>query len=669
MADYGQLQACKRCRVRKIKCDKLAPRCSPCGKANAACVVVDGATQVEYSRESIAQLEAQEKALRAACGQVAGAEPISAVPGLPTGALSGPSAFVGEASGISFLETAFSSPQWTDSKSRLLKQVFNRPQVRSGEPDIAPANLPSREAATYLSTTYLKESQWQKPFLLESEVQSLLDTVYTRHNAPNAPAQDKFRLLMICAIAAVPLRRRGVIDFHPYSFFLAACALTDNINILDGLDGIQNLLLIARFGVYFHTGISLWELARVCIRLCIELELHLSPLIALDPIHEQHQRRVFWECYVQDRYSSTTLGRPFAIADDDIEVLLPAPLFDNELYMQPLGSLDRVSTTVGQRLAPSPMDVFICFVRLRQITSRIHSAFFTSRKAVNTTHRSMTAAAEVYVQYAALLADLEQWRSSTPHFVEPECLYQRKAWYDFLYEKDRNVLVRGVIASIPTQHGQPPEELVEVCIDSATRTIDLFAGMYLQKQINCTRGYFQHLFTAGLSLMYYANTISQVTGESPRSRLNEKVLVECSMVLRSLSDIMTDAKPFSRIFDLVYEHATQGRSTAASSDDGRGNDHDPTCAGTTNGLLGQVQNTTGQGLAYTSAAPQENQGTINTDFTSLDGQWGWATFPEPLMLDMEAYAGQFACGDFSDDFMTGINDWDPNGTWDNFNGL
>ncbi|KAK6419638.1 hypothetical protein LTR81_007183 [Elasticomyces elasticus] len=606
MADYGQLQACKRCRVRKIKCDKLAPRCSPCGKANAACVVVDGATQVEYSRESIAQLEAQEKALRAACGQVAGAEPISAVPGLPTGALSGPSAFVGEASGISFLETAFSSPQWTDSKSRLLKQVFNRPQVRSGEPDIAPANLPSREAATYLSTTYLKESQWQKPFLLESEVQSLLDTVYTRHNAPNAPAQDKFRLLMICAIAAVPLRRRGVIDFHPYSFFLAACALTDNINILDGLDGIQNLLLIARFGVYFHTGISLWELARVCIRLCIELELHLSPLIALDPIHEQHQRRVFWECYVQDRYSSTTLGRPFAIADDDIEVLLPAPLFDNELYMQPLGSLDRVSTT---------------------------------------------------------------WRSSTPHFVEPECLYQRKAWYDFLYEKDRNVLVRGVIASIPTQHGQPPEELVEVCIDSATRTIDLFAGMYLQKQINCTRGYFQHLFTAGLSLMYYANTISQVTGESPRSRLNEKVLVECSMVLRSLSDIMTDAKPFSRIFDLVYEHATQGRSTAASSDDGRGNDHDPTCAGTTNGLLGQVQNTTGQGLAYTSAAPQENQGTINTDFTSLDGQWGWATFPEPLMLDMEAYAGQFACGDFSDDFMTGINDWDPNGTWDNFNGL
>ncbi|KAK5747167.1 hypothetical protein LTR17_000302 [Elasticomyces elasticus] len=515
----------------------------------------------------------------------------------------------------------------------------------------------------------LKESQWQKPFLLESEVQSLLDTVYTRHNAPNAPAQDKFRLLMICAIAAVPLRRRGVIDFHPYSFFLAACALTDNINILDGLDGIQNLLFIARFGVYFHTGISLWELARVCIRLCIELELHLSPLIALDPIHEQHRRRVFWECYVQDRYSSTTLGRPFAIADEDIEVLLPAPLFDHELYMQSPGSLDHHSTPVGQRLAPGPMDVFICFVRLRQITSRIHSAFFTTRKAVNTTHRSMTAAAEVYVQYAALTADLEQWRSSIPRFVEPECLYQRQSWYDFLYEKDRNFLVRGVIASIPAQHGQPPEELIEVCIDSATRTIELFAGMYLQKQINCTRGYFQHLFTAGLSLMYYASTMGQVTGESPRSRLNEKVLIDCSMVLRSLSDIMTDAKPFSRIFDLVYEHATQGRSTAASSDDGRGNDHDPTPAGTTNGLLGQVQNTMGQGLAYTSAAPQENQGTINTDFTSLDGQWGWATFPEPLMLDMETYAGQFACGDFSDDFMTGINDWDPNATWDNFNGL
>jgi len=100
----------------------------------------------------------------------------------------------------------------------------------------------------------LQESQWQKPFLLKQEVLRLLDRMYVFGKPEEASAQDRFRLFMICAIATVPLRRRGILDLHPYGFFLAACTLTSSIPLLESLDGLMNLLLVARFSVYFNTG-------------------------------------------------------------------------------------------------------------------------------------------------------------------------------------------------------------------------------------------------------------------------------------------------------------------------------------------------------------------------------------------------------------------------------
>jgi hypothetical protein len=53
-------------------------------------------------------------------------------------------------------------------------------------------------------------------------------------------------------------------------------------------------------------------------RICIENRLHKRDRYC-EPMIDQMKRRIFWVCYVSDRHSSSVLGRPMAIQDEEIE--------------------------------------------------------------------------------------------------------------------------------------------------------------------------------------------------------------------------------------------------------------------------------------------------------------------------------------------------------------
>lgn len=48
--------ACSRCSLRKIKCDRKAPKCSACEKARSACVIADRADNQSFSRQHVQEL-------------------------------------------------------------------------------------------------------------------------------------------------------------------------------------------------------------------------------------------------------------------------------------------------------------------------------------------------------------------------------------------------------------------------------------------------------------------------------------------------------------------------------------------------------------------------------------------------------------------------------------
>ncbi|KAI7323626.1 hypothetical protein KC315_g8453 [Hortaea werneckii] len=610
----------------KVKCDKIAPSCSPCAKAGVHCVFIDGNSHVEYSRAEIARLEDEERSLRATF-QNSASENVTS----PHSAEPSP-AFVGESSGI--------SSRLGESRGQVLKQLLKRPQQQA--PAIAPANFPCFEAADYLVRTYLGESHLQKPFLLEGELYELLSRIYPSRGDSLASDEDRFRLLMICAVAAVRLHRRGIVDVHPFAFFQAARKYFAKIPLLAGLASIQNLLLLARFGM------STWEIARLIIRICVEEELHLEPILPIQPLHEQHRRRIFWECYVLDRHSSVTLGRPFAIEDSDIRIGLPVSAHDKDLSSLAPGRLDVVKTLTFEE--DRAMKIFIHFVRLRLITSRIHNAFFSSQSTMEAKKCSVLDVGRTLVEYHSLLAELERWRQAVPTFSQSESLYQRPKWYDFLFEKEVLLLVRGALDAVPSNLGWPPPELAERCRTAAARAITLYSEMYAARHINCTRGYFQTIFTAGLTLVHFAPK-GQSMGQRARHPQLE-VLNQCAHVLWSLCEIMTDARPFAQAFQVVCEHLTPQRDLFAQSSNTQ---NDPSYS--TDDIAGQY------GVTANNNSTMLSSDSLFTDFPtgnsidSFDWSAGWPTDLDPLMSDMELFAGQFACGDLSFDLPQGDINW------------
>lgn len=106
MIKHGDLKlpACEKCRLRKIRCDNLAPKCTPCQRRSVACIIIDSSTQKQYTRQNVQELEDRLKHLEA---QTKSHEGFPSIGVLPPSALSANweeatagTPFVGDGSGI-----------------------------------------------------------------------------------------------------------------------------------------------------------------------------------------------------------------------------------------------------------------------------------------------------------------------------------------------------------------------------------------------------------------------------------------------------------------------------------------------------------------------------------------------------------------------------------------
>lgn len=107
--ESSQLPACSKCRIRKVRCDRQAPKCGNCTKGNVACIIVDAATGEQYARDFVYQLEQEDARLRARFDGMtqAGTMRSETTEQTPRGPLTGEtvpshSGFVGDGSGLGY---------------------------------------------------------------------------------------------------------------------------------------------------------------------------------------------------------------------------------------------------------------------------------------------------------------------------------------------------------------------------------------------------------------------------------------------------------------------------------------------------------------------------------------------------------------------------------------
>ncbi|PVI00955.1 hypothetical protein DM02DRAFT_526037 [Periconia macrospinosa] len=371
---------------------------------------------------------------------------------------------------------------------------------------------------------------------------------------------------MVFAVSATTKHRSGLTCQDPYGYFKAAEAYLGNIDLIGNVDAIQNLLLITRFGMYHHIGTSLWDISQLCMRQCIEWRLHLRRSVLLDPLTEQHYRRIFWACYVLDRHNSGILGRPFGILDTDIDVQLPADVDDETIVNSGVDSLDMIAPRTDSR--PTELSVFIHCIKLRQISSRIHTDFYTGRSpsshqseyAGNTSSSKFKSIGHVYTSFSRFYSELKAWWSTNPTFSNPRSLYEKPEWHAFLYEKDLMLLARGALYNIPSRSysfGGPVKEIFLTCYQAASRVIELYGDLMQKGAITWTRTYFQVIFTAGLSVIY---CISQgVVKDMMNGREPVKTLTLCREILALFREKMPDAGSFTFVFEVLESECIRSK--------------------------------------------------------------------------------------------------------------
>ncbi|GKZ33566.1 hypothetical protein AbraIFM66950_003471 [Aspergillus brasiliensis] len=277
--------------------------------------------------------------------------------------------------------------------------------------------------------------------------------------------------------------------------------------------------------------------------MCIEQGLHRWRTTKSPDSHlleEQLRRRVFWQCYMMDRYTSVMLDRPPAISDKDIQVAFPADADDEELDLAgesgvfaDLDSFYRLSTAQLASTHTTETSVFLLCLRLRKITSKIHTKFQQKTKESGQQTMSQmelaTASGTIYMNLDELLNELEGWRNSAPIFPNPKCLFERQEWYDLLLMRERLLIIRKAIDLVPKQNNVPPRDLLSICLEYSVGTITTFCAMFDQGLVTYTRSYFQTLFTAGLSVMFCVSVVEDldyhtIKGASEAVKKGEKTL-------------------------------------------------------------------------------------------------------------------------------------------------
>lgn len=390
---------------------------------------------------------------------------------------------------------------------------------------------------------------------------------------------------MILAIGSIGPFRAGEVFLHPFGFFTASLEASPPSDFDFGtIQDIENLLLISQFGVFYNIGCSIWELSRLCMRICIELQLHkMNPekhLISVE--EEQRRRRVFWETYCLDRFSSSTLGRPFAIDDSIITVELAEPLLI--MGQDPL-SHDPSMASYGwpSYVEASDRRVFNHLLALSRITSGLHCSQQSQRsrgrdrETPNKLRSVGSGAEESYQVLHKLRGDLEVWRLNAPGCDSQVCLYQSPEYFELCFQKEKLYLIRVAIDKSPLKSSLPPKYLLRPCLSTAHNVVRTFNNLRLRGLVTYTRAYTHLIFTTSLIIVFlsFAQVHPQYQTQNADAHYTSGVDVEswwaglldegrlptqeeCLEVLSMAGDVlnwlatnMPDMRPYANFLDVL----------------------------------------------------------------------------------------------------------------------
>ncbi|KAI2344784.1 hypothetical protein LOY92_005808 [Ophidiomyces ophidiicola] len=379
------------------------------------------------------------------------------------------------------------------------------------------SQIPPEQFARDLHHAYFEHDHLCYPFLHRPTVLTAFENIYSDPPFLDRDHYAAFVYYMILAISSV--------DFHKFdwqtrpdaeNFHAIALARLNEVLQLGGMKALQAILLLVQYRMRSSiqdTSASMWHLVGVASRVCFEFGLHRelvykvrqaadeATLSATDQfIRSEVNRRIFFCVVAMDRVVSITLGRPFAIRLEDIDVALPDSQFD--LDITPPGASFYPLT--GESFSRTTL--FNHIVRYRILCGKILASLHTGSRFQP--RLEDTSALEVR---DGLVSELKAWRHDTASLSLPavdlssaipgdRSSFRAHEWYEILYHNAILMLYRPSPA-LSASSTQVPVAMQTIFM-AARQSIILYAHLHRSRRINYTWIALHAVFMAGLSYVY-----------------------------------------------------------------------------------------------------------------------------------------------------------------------
>jgi hypothetical protein len=354
------------------------------------------------------------------------------------------------------------------------------------------AKPPDDHEGSRLLNAYFAKTHIRLPFLDRTQ---LLKSHAERNQSPGDSPEGnfgQFKLFMVYAIGAtVPQmtesHNTASSTSPPGAFLTTALSFESSLRDSFSLAGLEAIMLLVLYHLRLSSPSKVWYMLGLAMRISIDIGLHREiHYRKLEPIEAQRRRRLFWSVYLLERYLSWALGRPFSIAEEEIDAGIPADP-DNCLT-------DDVDDTVANAIQNRPdlhkpssqgpgLRRFIACIHLQRIASVAHTRIYRVDRDVSI----------LLPEIDPLINDLQQFEKQLP-FLEPED-------DDFVRMHLNNsvrVVLQPFLAILP-----PGDSLIQTCLAASGRMCQLFIKL---RQTDSSGGYSfllaNSIFLAGLTMWF-----------------------------------------------------------------------------------------------------------------------------------------------------------------------
>jgi len=389
---------------------------------------------------------------------------------------------------VEAVNPTFSGLSGSVSLSPKLFGVHSLCDITETEDVLSDLRLPTQGHRNRLVDFYFACSYTLYPILSRHEITLIIEGILSDDQSPSAKSPlCLFKLWIVLAIGSANYCALEMSEeSEPMLYYSKAMLYFEAALGYGDMAALEVLALQVCYSFFNQLGPNTWFLVGLAARMAVGIGLHSSPTYDSIPVHvAERQKRLFFSVYMMDRVVSLALGRPFALNDEDIDVLPFVDAIDGELE----AVLD-----VQNTLQPSLLAVPLHILRLRRIASKISKMVYSANTAAGKSQKEREEIIRLLHQ------ELVDWRRTMPFplpDIHPRVPQLCSSWYDFNFYTHLAMLYRPSPLS-PTLN----QARVKILLEAATMSIRQAMNMHRQQRFAYNWLNLLAIFTSSLSLIY-----------------------------------------------------------------------------------------------------------------------------------------------------------------------